>query len=59
MPELRGPSARATEPEAPPFSEATMTTRSTAVPPGSTALRAVERNRALYQEFGLLDEALD
>jgi hypothetical protein len=28
-------------------------------PPGSTAMRAVERNRALYEEFGLLDEALD
>ena len=28
-------------------------------PLGSTALRAVERNRALYEEFGLLDEAID
>jgi len=28
-------------------------------PPGSTVLRVVERNRALYEEFGLLDEAID
>ncbi len=27
-------------------------------PTGATTLRAVERNRALYEEFGLLDEAL-
>jgi len=27
--------------------------------PGAAFLRSVERNRGLYQEFGLLDEALD
>jgi hypothetical protein len=27
--------------------------------PGATVLHSVERNRALYQEFGMLDEALD
>lgn len=27
--------------------------------PGAAFLRSVERHRGLYQEFGLLDEALD
>jgi hypothetical protein len=41
------------------YAEATMTYKVYSGPPGATVLRAVEPNRALYQEFGMLDEALD